>query len=64
MNYISAAEAAEKWGVSERRVHQYCEKKRIPGLLRFGWVWMSPKTAEKPTDPRCSKKEGANHGDR
>ena len=29
--YLSIREAAEKWGVSERRVQQYCLNGRIPG---------------------------------
>jgi hypothetical protein len=35
MEYISAPEAAEKWGISERRVQKPCEEKRIPGVARF-----------------------------
>lgn len=33
--YLSIREAAEKWGVSERRVQQYCLSGRIPGAERF-----------------------------
>lgn len=29
--YISIREASYKWGVSERRVNQYCSLGRIPG---------------------------------
>ena len=31
MEYISCAEAAEKWGISARRVQKLCEDNRIPG---------------------------------
>ncbi|MEG2176650.1 MAG: helix-turn-helix domain-containing protein [Oscillibacter sp.] len=58
MDYISVKEAAERWNVSDRRVHQYCKDERIPGLLRFGRAWMIPAAAEKPADPRCGKKMG------
>ena len=34
--YISIREASCRWGVSERRVNQYCAKGRIPGASRFG----------------------------
>lgn len=50
--YISIREASYKWGVSERRVTQYCAAGRIPGLARFGRSWAIPADAEKPTDPR------------
>lgn len=52
MGYISVREAAKKWQVSERRVHQYCKEDRIPGLQRFGRSWAIPEKAEKPSDPR------------
>lgn len=50
--YISIREASYKWGVSERRVTQYCAAGRIPGLSRFGRSWAIPVDAEKPIDPR------------
>lgn len=51
-NYLSVREIAEKWGVSERRVNQYCSDKRIPGARKFGKSWAIPADAEKPKDPR------------
>lgn len=50
--YLSIREAAEKWGVSERRVNQYCAQGRIPGASRFGRSWCIPEDEEKPADPR------------
>ena len=41
-NYLSIREAAEKWGVSERRINQYCAEGRIPGVQRFGKSWAIP----------------------
>ena len=32
--YISIREASYRWGVSERRVNQYCAEGRIPGASR------------------------------
>lgn len=52
MNYISVREAAQKWGISERRVQKLCEGNRIDGIQRFGRSWMIPKVAEKPIDLR------------
>ena len=31
--YISIREASYRWGVSERRVNQYCAEGRIPGAI-------------------------------
>lgn len=50
--YISAREASYLWGVSERRVAQYCATGRIPGTERFGRSWAIPENAKKPDDPR------------
>ena len=59
MDYITAREAAEKWGVSERRINQYCAEGRIPGAERFGGAWAIPADAEKPGDPRKQKTQTA-----
>lgn len=53
--YMSAREASYKWGVSESRVHKFCQQGRIPGLERFGRSWVIPEDAEKPTDPRYDR---------
>ena len=56
MDYMTLKEAAEKWGVTPRRVNYYCAGGRIPGAVKMAGVWLLPKTAEKPTDRR--RKEG------
>ena len=52
MEYVSCAEAAAKWGISERRVQKLCEDNRIPGAVKFSRVWLIPKDTEKPVDRR------------
>lgn len=52
MDYMTAQEAADKWGVSQRRVHKLCEDGRIEGVRWFGRNWMIPGDAEKPPDAR------------
>lgn len=52
MEYMSASEAAKKWGISERRVQKLCEENRIPGVAKFSYMWLIPKDAEKPADAR------------
>ncbi|MEG1578694.1 MAG: helix-turn-helix domain-containing protein, partial [Oscillospiraceae bacterium] len=55
MDYISIAEAAEKWGITPRRVQVLCNQGRIPGLTKFGKAWAIPKDAEKPEDARKAR---------
>lgn len=52
MNFISAKEAAAKWGISQRRVSTLCAEKRIRNAERVGNVWIIPADAEKPVDAR------------
>jgi len=56
MEYISAAEASERWGVSLRQVQQLLAAKRIPYAKKFGRSWMIPSDAVKPADLRREKK--------
>ena len=49
MNYLSVAETAKKWNISERRVRNYCAQERIPGAVLIGKTWQIPENAEKPT---------------
>ena len=52
MQYLSAKEAADKWGISDRRVQILCNQDRIPGVIRIGNIWGIPDDAEKPKDER------------
>ena len=52
MKYLSAKEAADKWGISDRRVQILCNQDRIPGVIRIGNIWGIPDDAEKPKDER------------
>ena len=55
MNYIKASEAAEKWGISARRVRILCAEGKIEGVIRKGKLYMVPENAIKPLDGRRSK---------
>ena len=57
MKYISVAEAAKKWGVSERSVRGYCAGGKIDGAFLTGKTWNIPETAKKPD--RINKKTDA-----
>lgn len=54
MKYISVAETAKRWGVSERSVRGYCAEGKIDGAFLTGKTWNIPETAEKPD--RMNKK--------
>lgn len=56
MNYITTKEAAEKRGITERRVQVLCRQGNIEGVVRLGWVWAIPKDSKKPEDNRQKKK--------
>ena len=55
MRYLSVAEMAKKWDVSERSVRNYCAHGRVPGVFLTGKTWNIPENAEKPE--RSNKKE-------
>lgn len=57
MNYISAQEAATKWGISKRRVQILCASHRIENAIRVGNMWILPEDAEKPSDRRIKHKK-------
>jgi type I restriction-modification system DNA methylase subunit len=52
MTFISAQEAADKWGISKRRVQILCANQRIPDAVRIGNMWVIPENAKKPIDGR------------
>lgn len=47
--YITAQEAAEKWGISPRQVQILCKANRIDGASRMSRIWIIPEDATKPT---------------
>ena len=53
MKYVSVAETAKKWKISERSVRNYCASGRIDGAFLTGKTWNIPEDAQKP--------ERANH---
>jgi hypothetical protein len=57
MNYMSAQEAADKWGITKRRVQILCSENRIEGAEKMGNMWIIPKDANKPEDRRTKKRE-------
>ena len=55
MRYLSVAEIAKKWNISERSVRNYCAHGRVQGAFLTRRTWNIPENAEKPE--RSNKKK-------
>ena len=64
MNYIKVSQAAEKWGLSTRRVRLMCAEGKIEGAIQKGKLYYIPETALKPIDSRRAKNGLINEIDR
>ena len=49
---ITIKEAAERWGLTPRRVSTLCKQGRVPGAEKVGRCWYIPADAQKPDDHR------------
>ncbi len=52
MKFLSTKQAAEQWGISDRRVRVLCQQGKIPGVRQHGRAYMIPLDAAKPADGR------------
>lgn len=55
MDYITAQEAADKWGITRRRVQILCGEGRIKGAIKKANLWLIPVFAQKPIDGRTNR---------
>ena len=55
--FMTVKQAAEKWGISDRRIRVLCTEGKIPGAFQEGRGWKIPADAEKPADGRYRSKE-------
>ena len=55
MKLITVKEAAEKWGVTVRRVQGLCSEGSIKGATRFGRAWMIPSYAVLPSSAKANE---------
>lgn len=55
MDYMTAEEAATKWGITRRRVQILCLEGRVKGATKMANLWVLPKNTEKPSDARKCK---------
>ena len=52
MNTMTVADAAQRWGISERRIAVLCKEGRIKGAYKQGKSWVIPADAQRPADAR------------
>ena len=52
MEYMTAQQAAEKWGISDRRVRILCTEGKVEGAIKVGKSYRIPVDAVKPADGR------------
>ena len=59
--FMTVKQAAEKWGLSDRRVRILCAEGKIPGAFQEGRGWKIPADAVKPADGRMKSTESLLH---
>ena len=52
-DWITPKEAAEKWGISSRRVQVLCSNGKVEGAIWLTGGWFIPKDTPKPPDGRA-----------
>ena len=60
--FMTVKQAAEKWGLSDRRVRILCAEGKIPGAFQEGRGWKIPMDAVKPADGRFKSTESLLNG--
>ena len=62
-DYMTIAEASEKWGISQRQVQHLCTLGSVEGAVKFGRAWMIPMNAKKPIDGRTKEARNEHEAD-
>jgi excisionase family DNA binding protein len=52
LDWITPQQAADQWGITDRRVQALCVNGQIDGAVRLGRGWLIPKNTPKPPDGR------------
>lgn len=59
MNFCTAKETAEKWGISKLFVRKLCKEGRIGNAIWDENTWLIPSRIEKPERKKTREKNGA-----
>lgn len=54
MKFLSVAQVAKNWNLSERTVRNYCARGKIPDVFLTGKTWNIPENAERPKKAKKS----------
>ena len=57
MRYLSVADTAKKWNMSERSVRNYCAQGRVNGAFLSGKTWKIPENSRKPERTNKQKEQ-------
>lgn len=60
MKYLSVAQVAKNWNLSERTVRNYCARGKIPDAFLTGKTWNIPENAEPPKRSNSVKQTPSN----
>ncbi|MGN1031990.1 MAG: Fic family protein [Intestinibacter sp.] len=55
--FMTVKQAAEKWGISDRRIRELCSEGKIQGAYKEGRAWKIPIDVTKPADGRYKSKK-------
>ena len=61
MKEMTTRQAAEKWGISDRRVRILCAEGKVEGAEKVGRSYRIPEHAAKPADGRYKEEEGCRY---
>ena len=56
MEIMTVKEAAQRWGVTPRRVGEYIRTERIKGAYKIGTAWVMPDDTQKPPNIKSGRK--------
>lgn len=56
MEWLTVQQTAEKWGLSERSVRNYCQRGRVPGAVLEQGIWQIPLNAVPPQRKKRQRK--------
>jgi predicted site-specific integrase-resolvase len=54
---MTAKEAADRWGITPRRVNEIIREGRIKGVYKIGTTWVMPDDTSKPPDLRSERQK-------
>ena len=52
LDWITPQQAAERWGITDRRIQALCLNGQVDGAVRLGRSWLIPKETLQPIDGR------------